>query len=237
MPRAFTIRVNRVYCLIDRPSKETKSWACYTRHEGVGKGKLLCAAVRNCLRTRTGTTTTTTTGSCRCHNQTGLPAKATRDSIRANDPDRSWHLPDDPWQIHTGPTPVHTSGPLRFFTQPNRHGINKNETLPLDTRESLLHLPLGCFLSVVGPVEIVVPLKVMENWAESEKHFIHEDIQTPSLFSSSMKWYLILFLREIEFFSPSVWTSITLDKIVFWNISFGSTVNWKKFKVNSIRFI
>lgn len=71
-----TIRGNRVYCLIDRPSsKETKSWACYTGRER--RGKLLCAAVRNCSRTRTATTTTTT-GSCRCHDQTGLPAKAPR---------------------------------------------------------------------------------------------------------------------------------------------------------------
>lgn len=47
-------------------------------------------------------------------------------------------VPDICQTIHDRSTVLHhqTSGPLRFFTQPNRHSINKNETFPR-TRENL----------------------------------------------------------------------------------------------------
>lgn len=113
-----TIRGNRVYCLIDRPSsKETKSWACYTGRER--RGKLLCAAVLKDTYSNDD-------------DDDGIlsmprPDRLTRQSPAIRFEPTTQIVPDICQTIHDRSTsPTTTSGPLRFSH--NRHSINKNET-------------------------------------------------------------------------------------------------------------
>lgn len=114
--------------------------------QGTRRGRRTVCSRAKLLKDMYGNRHNTVDGSCRCHLSTGLPLKPC-DSIRATEPDRSWHLPDDPWQIHLCPW-RHTDFRPVPFLRPIRCNINIDEIF-LGYDKALVGLATVCCLEDV----------------------------------------------------------------------------------------